>query len=307
MMEEYSKGVRPPGVAGFFYPSSPHHLAEVVDGFLRVAGGTPAVSAEGSAGNSDAPSHLRSSRRPLAVVAPHAGYDYSGATAGQAFATVRGEWDTVVLVGPSHLEAFHGVSLFPGTAYRTPLGPCPVSIALAGEIVEHSGGVVRAALSGHWIEGSHRQEHALEVELPFVQKLGGSTPEIVPLTMGEQSWGTVEALGRAIATAVSNAADPGRVLLVASSDLSHFHPDHQAEEIDGRTLELVSGFGARALHEGLRSGAAEACGGGPVAAVMLAAQALGATRAETVSYTHSGRVSGDRSSVVGYGAVRFDA
>jgi AmmeMemoRadiSam system protein B len=287
MTEAFAPGIRPPGVAGLFYPASPDQLTEVVGTYLG-PGGPPGT-------------------RPRALVAPHAGYDYSGATAGRAFAPAAGEWDTVVLVGPSHLEAFHGVSLYPGQGYRTPLGTCAIDTELAAGIVEGAGGVVRSAFSGHWIEGGRRQEHALEVELPFLQLLGEQPPAIVPLTMGEQSWATVEALGRAITAAVAARARPERVLLVASSDLSHFHSDSQAEELDGRTLELVAGFDPRALHEGLRSGQAEACGGGPIAAVMLAAAALGATRAAVVDYTHSGRITGDHHSVVGYGAVRFDA
>jgi AmmeMemoRadiSam system protein B len=289
MSDTIAEGVRPPGVAGFFYPSSPKHLSGVVDHYLSSAGG-PADSA-----------------RPLALVAPHAGYDYSGMIAGHAFAAISGfDYDAVILLGPSHLESFPGVSLFPGVAYRTPLGTCHLSTDLAGTLVDAAADVIHSSLNGHWIEHERRQEHALEVELPFLQQLQDQMPEIVPLVMGEQSWDTAEALGLALAKALASQPDPGRVLLVASSDLSHFHGDSHAEHIDHNTLDAVEGFDPVAFHEALRSGKAEACGGGAIAAIMLASRELGATGATTIAYAHSGHVSGDRESVVGYGAVRID-
>jgi AmmeMemoRadiSam system protein B len=309
-----SDGVRPAGVAGFFYPSSPERLTALVNGYLAEAGvsGGPGVS--GIQGDSpaadvsgDAPAPTAMPDRPTALVVPHAGYDYSGAIAGTGFATMSGhDYDVVILIGPSHLESFPGVSLFPGIAYQTPLGECPLAAELAGAIVNAAPDVVSPSLSGHWLEHEIRQEHSLEVELPFLQHVQEDPPEIVPLVMGEQSWETVDTLGRALAAAVSGWKDPDRVLLVASSDLSHFHADLHAEELDGRTLETIEDFDARALYEALRKGKAEACGGGAIAAVIIAAQQLGASRASAIAYAHSGHVSGDRRSVVGYGAVRID-
>lgn len=295
------EGVRPPGVAGFFYPSSPERLAGVVDRFLSAAAGKVAGMKDSAAAAGE------EVNGPRALVAPHAGYDYSGGIAGDAFATVAGHaYDAIVLIGPSHLESFHGVSLFPGVAYRTPLGACPLAIDLAGALLDAAPGVIDAALNGHWIAHEQRQEHALEVELPFLQHTQERPPRIVPLVMGEQSWKTIESLGTALAHTIGAMPHPERVLLVASSDLSHFHGDSHAEQIDRNTLDAIEAFDAGALHEALRSGRAEACGGGAIAAVMMASRALGATEATTIAYAHSGHVSGDRQSVVGYGAVRID-
>lgn len=302
MQTPISDGVRPPGVAGFFYPSSPERLTALVNGFLGEPGG-PASAVEPE----DDPAAAETADKPTALVVPHAGYDYSGAIAGTGFATMSGHnYDVVVLVGPSHLESYPGVSLFPGIAYQTPLGECALADDLAGAIMKNAPDVVRSSLNGHWLEHEIRQEHSLEVELPFLQHIQEDSPDIVPLVMGEQSWETVEALGQALAGAISGVRGPGRVLLVASSDLSHFHADLHAEELDGRTLETIEQFDARALSEALRTGKAEACGGGAIAAVIIAAQQLGASRASTIAYAHSGHVSGDRRSVVGYGAVRIE-
>jgi len=281
--------VRPPGVAGSFYPSEPAEIHRTVKGFLEEA---PDLG--GSA--------------PRALVVPHAGYPYSGAVAGKGFGSLRGsDIRSVIMVGPSHLENFGGVSLFPGRAYRTPLGEVPLDAPLAEELVRAGRGVVRGSLDGHWMPGSFRQEHALEVELPFLQTLFEEPPSLVPLVMGEQSWETVETLAEAMVRAVEESGQPERVLLVVSSDLSHFHPGETAEERDQRTLGLIEDFDARAFHRALASGEAEACGGGPIAAVMLASSRLGAVGARTLTYTHSGHVTGDHQGVVGYAAVRMDA
>ena len=280
--------VRPAGVAGSFYPSDPAEIRQQVTGFLS---GPP----EGESGF------------PRALVVPHAGYPYSGAVAGTGFGTLEGaDMDAVILVGPSHLESFGGVSVFPGRAYRTPLGEVPIDEDLASALVRSGDGVIHASLNGHWIQGTPRQEHALEVEIPFLQTLFDDPPRLVPLVMGEPSWETVVALSDALVRAVEEAEEPERVLLAASSDLSHFHPGQQAQEKDRKTLDLIEAFEARAFHRALGSGEAEACGGGPIAAVMRAAARLGAAGARTLTYTHSGHVTGDHSGVVGYAAVRMD-
>ncbi|MFO7767996.1 MAG: AmmeMemoRadiSam system protein B [bacterium] len=283
-----SMDVRPAGVAGSFYPSEPAAIERTVEGFL-----------------SESPSG--SGPPPRALVVPHAGYPYSGAVAGAGFGTLGpAGCGTVVLVGPSHLESFGGVSVFPGRAYRTPLGEVPVDIGLAGALVRHGEGAVHSSLNGHWMSGSPRQEHALEVELPFLQVLCEEPPSLVPLVMGEQSWETVTALAEALARAVEEEGDTERVLLAASSDLSHFHPGSRAEEKDRRTLDLIEAFDPRAFHRALGAGEAEACGGGAIASVMLAAARLGAGGARTLAYTHSGHVTGDLEGVVGYAAIRMD-
>jgi len=280
-------GIRPPSAAGFFYPSSPSRLSAVVRDYLQ-----------------DERSPFEA---PKAIVAPHAGYDYSGSTAGVAYSTLLGQdLDVAIVLAPSHLEAFRGATIFPGVAYRTPLGDCSVAADFAAHMLSAAAGSVRASLEGHWIEGDPRQEHSLEVQLPFLQTVMEGPPHIVPLVIGEQTWETLSALARAVAGAIRKLSSPERAVIVASSDLSHFHVDSRAEELDNRTLKLIEAFDARTLLTEITAGKVEACGGGPVVVAMLAAQAMGATEATVLSYTHSGRVMGDNRSVVGYGAVRID-
>ena len=280
-----SDGSRPPGVAGLFYPQDPAELSRLLERLLnRIA-------------SVERPGKVRG------LVLPHAGYAYSGEVAAAGCRLLEpGEWDAVVVVGPSHLETFPGTTVYPGRGYRTPLGECPLDRELVKALLERPGGAVRAGLAGHWQHGAQRQEHAVEVELPFLQHRLDRAIPIVPLVMGERDWEQVRRLGEALYRAVSRAPDPARVLLVASSDLSHFHPADRAERIDRHTLELIEGFDVAAFYRALQAGEAEACGGAPVAAVMLAAAHLGARGARTVAYAHSGAVA-ERDSVVGYGAV----
>jgi len=276
MSEPKSDGtIRAPAVAGAFYPGDPAALAREVDTYLDEA---PVAELDGEL---------------VAVVSPHAGYMYSGAVAARGFALLRGrQFDTAVVVAPSHRYGFRGVSVFEGGGYRTPLGVVEIDGALASAIRG-------ASESFHYEPRAHVAEHSLEVQVPFLQRtLGGF--RIVPIVMGEQDEGTVKALASAIASAVRAAESPGRVLLVASTDLSHFHSYDEAVELDSVVLDAVSSFDPEGLLKALRRGECEACGGGPTAAVMMAARELGADRSRVLHYANSGDVTGDRSGVVGY-------
>jgi len=250
--------VRPPAVAGQFYPGDPDSLARDVDRFIAAAGD---VDVDGDV---------------VGIVAPHAGYVYSGGVAGHAYAAVKGRaYDTVVVVAPSHRVAFRGTAIYARGAYETPLGVVPVDADLAAAIIDSSAGIVDEPRV-------HRDEHSLEVQVPFLQRALGRFA-IVPIVMGDQSRSAVRTLGERIASAVA-AARGRRVLLVASTDLSHYH---EAFDLDG-------------LARLLASGECEACGGGPTAAVMTAARALGADAARVLAYATSGDVTGDTDQVVGY-------
>lgn len=270
-MSPQPESVRRAAVAGMFYPESPSELAGEVDMLLDRAA-TPAISGE-----------------PVALVVPHAGYVYSGSTAAVAYALLKeAKVSTVVVVSPSHRECFSGVSVYPGTAYETPLGRVPVDTVLRDQLMAASG-VVRSTRSGHGAE------HALEVHLPFLQKMLGEF-HLLPLVMGDQSRETCFALGEALATVLRGTSS----LLVASTDLSHFHTAAEAERRDGIVLADLESFDPELLMSDLEKGQAEACGGGPVVAVMIAARALGARRLQVLAHTHSGKVTQDNHSVVGY-------
>jgi AmmeMemoRadiSam system protein B len=268
--------VRLPAVAGSFYEGDRGLLQQHVDRLLRQAPDSkPAGAVRG-------------------LVSPHAGYLYSGATAAAGYKTLKGSsFDAVLMVGPSHRDFFEGVSIYPGDAYRTPLGDIPVHKELRAALAEESPVI-------QLLDAGHREEHCLEVQLPFLQRVLGEFP-FVPMIIGNQKREFCLALGHAIASV----AKGRNILLVASSDLSHYHPYDVAVGLDRRVIEHVESFDAQELMTQIDEERVEACGGGPVVAVMLAAKLLGANRSRVLFYCNSGDVTGDRSAVVGYLSAAF--
>lgn len=265
--------VRPSPIAGTWYPGTGEGVRAEVDRHLAAV---PARALPG----------------PLvALIAPHAGLRYSGPVAAHAYALVRDRpAPTVVLVGPSHRMSFRGAAVFAAGAFETPLGAAAIDADLAAALIAADPSTVHADTR------PHRDEHSLEMQLPFVQRL---LPEarIVPVLMGDQSRTEVEALAPALARALT-----GReALLVASSDLSHYLPAPQANAADAHVVGDVSDFAADRLMTRLEHGSNVACGGGPMVAVMKAARVLGASSARVLRYADSGDAGDhDRSRVVGY-------
>ncbi len=274
---------RRPAVAGGFYPADPDRLREMVNGYIDGAG----VQIEG---------------RLLAVVAPHAGYVYSGPVAGHAYAMVKGRpFKRVVVISPCHVDAFNGAAVYDGDEYLTPLGAILVDRAF-GEALVRLNGKLKLSGQGHESQTPEgRREHALEVQLPFLQQALGDF-KIVPIIMGESSYPTCRALGRALARSIKGED----TLIVASSDLSHFHTYEEANRLDSALLGAVTDYDYFNLHRNLEGRIWEACGGGPIVATMIACEQLGANQARLLAKANSGdAITGDRKSVVGYGAVAF--
>jgi AmmeMemoRadiSam system protein B len=269
--------VRRAAVAGSWYPGTRAALERAVDAHLA------AVEAAGEA-------------CPVAIVAPHAGLVYSGPVAAYAYGLLRNcEYEAIVLVGPSHFVGFEGVSIWPRGAWDTPFGEVTVHAELASVIAAASPLIQE-------YPSAHAREHSLEMQMPFIARLLPGVP-IIPMVMGHQSRATAEALGDALARALHPASGGGRsqrVLLVASSDLSHFNDARTAAAMDGVVARHVEAFDPEALMDALEREPTHACGGGPMVAVLRAARALGATHARVLRYADSGDVSGDKSSVVGY-------
>jgi len=262
--------VRRAAVAGTWYSGRPDVLAQDIDQCLDQVRET--VDGE-----------------IVGVVVPHAGLRYSGPVAAHAYKAVAGRsYDVAVLVGPSHYVGFEGVAIQRAGSFETPLGRVVISEADAEAIAAASPAV-------HDRPAAHLREHSLEMQLPFLQRVLPETP-IVPLVMGHQTPATISRLADAMVEALSTR----RALLVASSDLSHFHRALQAATLDAVVVDAINRFDPEALARALGKFPDHACGGGPIVTVMLAARGLGAADARVMKYADSGDVSGDKSSVVGY-------
>jgi MEMO1 family protein len=269
--------VRRAAVAGQWYPGTRARLANAVEHHM--------ASAE--IDSTDA-------HNVRAIVAPHAGLMYSGPVAAYAYkAAQAGHYTSIVLVGPSHYVPFRGVSIWADGAWETPFGAVPVDRELAAAIRSGSAEITD-------LPTAHEREHSLELQLPFVAHVMHGVP-IVPLVMGHQTRKTALALGEALADAISRRGDD--VLLVASSDLSHYENAETAAALDSVVTDRVEALDPDGLMDALEREPRHACGGGPMVAVLHAARRLGATRSRVLRYADSGDVSGDKSSVVGYMAA----
>jgi MEMO1 family protein len=228
------------------------------------------------------------------LISPHAGYIYSGQIAAYAYRTVlEKKYDAVIVAGPSHRIAFHGVSVYDEGGYETPLGVVPIDVELAKLIVKEDSSLFAAP-------EKHIEEHSIEIQLPFLQVALGNF-RFVPLLMGDQDRRTCEH----VAGAISRAAKGRKILVVGSSDLSHYHAYHQAVKLDAAVLKTLEDFDPQGLLDGIQNRSSEACGGGPMALAMMVAKELGADQAKVLKYLNSGDVTGDKSGVVGYTAAAF--
>ncbi|MGB8011625.1 MAG: AmmeMemoRadiSam system protein B [Terriglobales bacterium] len=280
-----SQSVRQAGVAGSFYPADSKTLTAMMDDMLaRAASSQPPIT------------------DPIfAVVAPHAGYQYSGPVAAYTYAALKGrKFARVVVIAPSHYEAFDFTSVYEGAAYVTPLGTVPIDKAFAKRLVEVSP-TIKFSSRGH-APTQEGAEHAIEVQLPWLQRVLGDF-ELVPVVMGEQSYENSRALGVALAKLIQSSDK--ETLIVASSDLSHYHPYDDAVKIDHKTLKALQAWDYFSMSRNFQARVWEACGGAPIVAAMIAAERMGANQAVVLKYANTGDVTGDHSRVVGYSADVF--
>ena len=285
--------VRPAAVAGAFYPADPQELSKMIDDMLAKATPPPV---DGTI---------------IAAVAPHAGYPYSGPVAAWTYAAIGAQvkaghkYTRVVVIAPSHYVGFDFTSVYDGDAYTTPLGQIPVDKEFARWLAKMSPTILLSD-KGHQATAD-APEHSVEVELPWLQKILGNF-ELVPIVMGNQSYESSRALGVALAKMLRNDHD---TLVLASSDLSHYHPYADAESIDHKTLHALETYDYYSMSRNFQyrgqgePGIWEACGGAPIVAAMIYAERLGANKAEVLKYANSGDITGDKSRVVGYSADLF--
>jgi len=275
--------VRPPAVAGQFYPDSPEALKLAVEKFLR--DGVP-----------------RKAKKPIALVVPHAGYIFSGQIAADGFKQVEGEsYDVIVILGTNHTAPdFRKISVYTGRGFRTPMGVVEVDREIAGALLKADDDCVAD-------ERVHVNEHSIEVELPFIQALFPAS-RIVPAIVASPDAARCARFGEVLAALLKNR----RALIVASSDLSHYPSAAVAEDLDREVLGAVAALDGESLRSTIETNMKRgvpnlitcACGEAPILAAIEAAKRLGAKGGRVVSYAHTGQTAfGEPSRVVGYGAV----
>jgi hypothetical protein len=264
--------IRRSAIAGSWYPGHPDTLKRDINTYL---------------GNASVP-ELKA--KPVVVVSPHAGYMYSGPVAAYAYRAVKGQpYARVVVISPSHRAHFPFISLWGEGGYETPLGVLPVDEEFCARLLKKSSTIQED-------KRSHVAEHALEIQLPFLQTVLGPF-KLCPLIMGQQHLSACRSLADTLAECI---AEPDDTLVVASSDLSHFHHYEKAFVMDTKVARLIEAFDIEGLDQALDTGASEACGGGPIMSAMLYAKRIARNTAQVLKYANSGDVTGDRSSVVGY-------
>jgi AmmeMemoRadiSam system protein B len=258
-------------VAGRFYPQDRDTLLDDLEAFLPV----------------DSPS-----KPALGCVVPHAGYIYSGAVAGAVYAAIDVPRRCLVLC-PNHTGKGRPLAIMSAGAWETPLGPVPIDAPLAGALKQQFPLLTEDS-------EAHRSEHAIEVELPFLQR---RNPQLsfVPIALGTGQFEVLEQLGNAVADVLKQQAEP--VLVVASSDMNHYENDRITREKDHKAIEQMLAMNARGLFDVVTTLDISMCGFGPAVVMLTAAKQLGAKSAELVKYATSGDVSGDRETVVGYAGV----
>jgi len=280
--------VRLPVVAGGFYPASPTELKGMIDGYLS---NVPEQKLEG---------------RIYALLCSHAGYQFSGQVAAHSFKELKGRhYDTVIIIGPSHHIRLDGASVGDWDFYQTPLGKVKIDKKMAGKIRDYSPKL-------RFLPSAHQREHSAEVEVPFLQRVLKDF-QLIPIVMGNPTQESCQILSLAILKAIGNR----KVLLVASSDMSHYPTYEDACKVDRQTLSAIESFDQAKvfqsdrdiLSKGIPNLGCTLCGLGPVVTVMMTAKGMGAEKVDVLHYANSGDVEvggrKNRDRVVGYGAVAF--
>jgi len=270
--------VRPSPIAGAWYEGNPKALARVVDQYLDQAE-LPELPG-----------------KVIAVIAPHAGHIYSGPVAGYAFATVRGRTpDVVAVLSPMHQPYYESLLTTAHSAYETPLGQVPVD----SDIVAKLDSRLRTSLGYGLTPVAYDHEHSLEIELPFLQRALGAGFKLLPVMVRSQSAKVSQQLGADLAETLSGT----NALIVASTDLSHFYSQDDAVAFDTEMLRRIESFSPEDVFSAEKDKQGFACGLGALTAVLWAAKAMGASTVKVLRHATSGDVTGDYSSVVGYGAA----
>ena len=270
--------VRPSPIAGMWYEGNPKVLIQTVDRYLDQAE-LPELPGE-----------------VIAIIAPHAGHKYSGPVAGYAFEAVRGQtFDLVAVLSPMHQPYKEPLLTTAHEAYATPLG----DVSVDKDNIADLDARLRAVLGEGLTPVAYDQEHSLEIELPFLQRALAGEFKLLPVMVRSQS----EKVSRQLGSALAETLQGKNALVVASTDLSHFYPQNQAMLFDSEMLRRIESFSPEDVFSAEMEEQGFACGLGALTAVLWAAQGLGADTVKVLRHATSGDVTGDYSSVVGYGAA----
>jgi MEMO1 family protein len=263
--------LRRPAVAGRFYPGKREELQKTIEGFLHPVPKVPVLGA----------------------IIPHAGYMYSGHVAGAVYEHIQLPQRNIVLC-PNHTGFGTPLSIMQSGTWLTPLGEIEIDEELSNALMQSDPDLQNDS-------EAHRSEHAIEVQLPFVQHIAGRSAKFVPIVVGTGDWGELEELGRAIGQVVKTVA--GDVLIVASSDMNHYESDAVTRVKDQKAIEKVLMMDSPGLYDVVHRENISMCGYGPAVVMLNAAKMLGASGADLVRYATSGDVSGDFDRVVGYAGM----
>jgi AmmeMemoRadiSam system protein B len=263
--------IRPPAVAGRFYPSDPQELAQQVEEYC---------------------SSTAKKVRALACVAPHAGYVYSGRVAGAVYSALEIP-ARCILLGPRHYPQGQPMAVLTEGSFQTPFGEARIDTALAAELA-------RACPLLREDGVAHAREHSLEVQLPFLQRTAVDF-RFVPVVLATDRYSAMEELGRAVAQVVKMQSEP--VLVIASSDMNHYESDAITRAKDQRAIARILALDPRGLYDTVRGEGITMCGYAATVAMLVAAREMDATEATLVRYATSGDVTGDLDEVVGYAGI----
>jgi len=264
---------RKPVVAGMFYPGEKETLEENLNGYFN---------------NAELSSF--SFRKIHGIISPHAGYPYSGPVAAYGFKLLKKiDIKNIIVVAPSHREYFSGFSIYPGKYFETPLGNIAIGTKTCDLFVE-------AIDSIKYTETGHRDEHSLEVQLPFLQTIYPNGFNLIPVVMGDCSLQDIDDF----ANTMAGMAKDEDFIIIASSDLSHFHPYNKAVKTDNNLISILQKFDIDKLEIGYQNRSLEACGLGPILLLMKYAKFVGVPLFKKLNYKNSGDTSGMMDQVVGY-------
>ncbi len=267
--------IKEPNVSGQFYSADPKELRADIEKFMSAASNTPS------------PKHID------IIIAPHAGYIYSGPVAGYSFKAVsQTPYKTIVILAPSHFYGFDGISIWEKGGFKTPLGIADVDEEFTKKLMATNPNF-------YFDSKAFEREHSLEVEIPFLQKTFNDF-KIVPIVFGQPSVQLLNDFAMSLKETIGDRKD---VLIVVSTDLSHYHDDGFAREMDARTIGAIKELNAKQIWMENQKRTMEMCGFIPVVTAILYAQHKGLTDVELLNYGNSGDVTGDKSSVVGYSAI----